>query len=151
LILPLKNDNHDNGRKLGIKNLQHGWKYQKSPTFVLIIPSLQKTPYIRKVSALFFLALISLATTPKLILHNFFANHKDSAYHLNKSEHANLTSAVVNCHTQDLVVEAPFIDHSFAEFSTPYSTFELSSVETVHFLYSQTTFYFELRGPPAVA
>jgi hypothetical protein len=131
--------------------LQHSWKYQKSPTFVTIIFSLLKSQYTRKVSALFFLVLISLATTPKLILHHFLANHKDSAYNLNKSEHANLSNAVINCHTQDLVVEAPFIDHSFAELSTPFSTFELSSVQTVHSLYSQTTFYFELRGPPAVA
>ena len=97
------------------------------------------------------LVLISLATTPKLLLHNLLANHKDYVYHSDKDGRANLAKAVINCHTQDLVVVAPYIDHSIAELTAPVLVFQLPSVETVHSLFSQAVFYFELRGPPASA
>jgi len=95
--------------------------------------------------------LISLATTPKLLLHNIFANHKDASFQLSKDGHTKLANAVINCHTQDLVVVAPFIDHSFDEHSSPITSFKLPYTETVTSLLSLTDFYFELRGPPAIA
>jgi hypothetical protein len=95
--------------------------------------------------------LISLATTPKLLLHNIFANHKDSSFQLSKDGHARLANAVINCHAQDLVVEAPFINYSTDKQSSPITYFKLSYKETVPSLLSLTEFYFELRGPPAVA
>ncbi len=113
--------------------------------------SLLKNCIIRKSSALFFLVLIGLATTPKLLLHNIFANHKDSSFQLGKDGHARLANAVINCHTQDLVVEAPFINHSINELSPPEVSFKLPYSETVATLLSLTDFYFELRGPPAIA
>jgi len=95
--------------------------------------------------------LISLATTPKLLLHNIFANHKDSSFQLGKEGHARLENAVFNCHTQDLVVEAPFINYLIDEQSSAITSFKLLYKETVPSLLSLTEFYFELRGPPAVA
>lgn len=118
---------------------------------VLQSESLLKNQIIRKSSALFLLVLISLATTPKLLLHNIFANHKDSSFQLGKEGHAKLTNTVINCHAQDLVVEAPFINHSITELSTPGVSFKLPFSETVASLLSLTEFYFELRGPPAIA
>jgi hypothetical protein len=118
---------------------------------VLQSESLLKNQIIRKSSALFLLVLISLATTPKLVLHNIFANHRDSSFQLGKEGHANLANAAINCHIQDLVVEAPFINHSIAEISTPAVSFKLPYTESVASLLSLTDFYFELRGPPAIA
>src|SRR4030095_11838813 len=86
---------------------------------VLQSESLLNNQIIRKSSALFLLVLISLATTPKLVLHNIFANHKDSSFQLGKDGHAKLANAAINCHIQDLVVEAPYINHSITELSTP--------------------------------
>jgi hypothetical protein len=118
---------------------------------VLQSESLLKNLVIRKLSALFLLVLISLATTPKLLLHNIFANHKDSSFQLSKDSHARLANAVINCHTQDLVVEAPFINYSIDEQSSPITSFKLLYKETVPSLLFLTDFYFELRGPPVVA
>ena len=118
---------------------------------VLQCEYLLKNKIIRKTSALFLLVLISLATTPKLVLHNIFANHRDSSFQLGKEGHSNLANAAINCHIQDLVVEAPFINHSITEFSTPVVSFKLPFSETVASLLSLTEFYFELRGPPAIA
>jgi hypothetical protein len=95
--------------------------------------------------------LISLATTPKLVLHNIFANHRDSSFQPGKDGHANLANAVINCHAQDLVVEAPFINHSITELSVPVVSFKLPYTETVTSLLSITEFYFKLRGPPGIA
>ena len=118
---------------------------------VLQSESLLKNQIIRKSSALFLLVLIGLATTPKLVLHNIFANHRDSSFQLGKEGHANLANAVINCHAQDLVVEAPFINHSINELSIPVVSLQLPYTETVTALLSLTEFYFELRGPPAIA
>jgi hypothetical protein len=135
--------------------LQHSCILQNSSTFVchkiLQGEFLLKNQIIRKSSALFLLVLISLATTPKLLLHNIFANHNDASFQLSKDGHAKLANAVINCHTQDLVVEAPFISYSSDEQSSLITSFKLSYKETVTVLLSLTDFYFELRGPPVFA
>jgi hypothetical protein len=111
---------------------------------------LLKIRYTRKISALFLLVLISLATTPKQILHHFLTNHTDTSFQVNKDGQARLANAVINCHAQDLVVVAPYIDHSLPEYSTPAVSVKLPYAETVRSIFSLTDIYFGLRGPPAI-
>lgn len=112
---------------------------------------LYKNRYIRKSLVVLLLAIFALSNTPTKVLHKLFANHTDFiSKALNESDAPQLNVTGINCHCDNLVVISPFtsgriissqtILHSFAEYI-------IAKVSDIHF---SQTFFFELRGPPAV-
>jgi hypothetical protein len=112
---------------------------------------LARNQYIKKTCALFLLVLMALATTPKLLLHNILANHKDVSFQVNKDGHAKVHTGGINCHAQDLVVEVPFVQVSVPKIEKPVIFSVQVFGESINSLLSLTDFYFQLRGPPAIA
>jgi hypothetical protein len=64
--------------------------------------------YIRRFLAAFFLLLFAFCVTPKRFLHDLMANHKD-AQTGTRLPFAQVASSGYHCHTDDLVVVAPFL------------------------------------------
>jgi len=69
---------------------------------------LKYTDNIRRFLAAFTLLLFCLCVTPKRVLHDLLANHRDTqaAMHLPVEQ---LTPSGFHCHVEDLVVVAPFL------------------------------------------
>lgn len=92
----------------------------------------------------------AISITPRIVLHGWFASHKDSAgIKLSNSGGQQFTKAVFNCNCDHIVAESPFTE--------PGNVFELytlqpfSTQQKIHFcsFYSVKYFFFTLRGPPA--
>ncbi|HEX4373418.1 MAG TPA: hypothetical protein VHZ50_08975 [Puia sp.] len=110
-----------------------------------------KNQSIRKVLAAFMLALFAFSVTPKLILHDIVANHKDTPIKCSTNNNAQFNVAGFNCGCDNLVVESPFVDtHVAAEIIAPQIFSQHINVEVNNFI-SVNHFYFELRGPPSLA
>jgi hypothetical protein len=112
---------------------------------------LYSNPTIRKISALGLLLLFSFSITPKLILHRLIANHKDTAYSVSKEKKATLDKTGFNCHCEDLVVTLPFLPQPEPVYTTQLASTIIPYSEKVSGFLSLTQFFFELRGPPALA
>jgi len=97
------------------------------------------------------LVLFTFSMTPKLLLHRLVANHKDTAYSISKDKHASLNKGGINCHCDDLVVTIPFLPHPAPVYSVQLASLTVPYSEKVFTFLSLTDFFFELRGPPALA
>jgi hypothetical protein len=105
---------------------------------------------IQRLLSSFLLVLFAFSITPKKVLHDLVANHRDTH---SKAWSDNSTTKIVkagfNCNTEDLVVESPFIENSCST--------ELPEPPTLSLIFSErpeNCYYFhqlfaELRGPPA--
>ena len=111
---------------------------------------LTQTPFIKRLLAALMLMLFAFSITPKKILHDVFANHKDSLVKtVRGTDAAQLTVAGFNCHCDNLVAESPFTDeHTVFEIAAPLAFAEQKSAAIADFN-SQSQFFFELRGPPS--
>lgn len=98
------------------------------------------------------LLIFSLSITPKLFLHNIFANHKDTLYYLTGNDPKNfqLNKVGINCQCINLVAEAPFINYDDPIqiiapdfFSEKKPGFCLSFYDARHF-------FSAFRGPPSL-
>ena len=106
-----------------------------------------KSRHLKKCSAALLLIIFSLAITPRIALHNWFAHHKDSNGHLPADNRQQLSTAGFNCNCENLVAES-----HFATFSITL----LFGVRLVHYSYFQritpsATVSLDLqhlRGPP---
>ena len=105
---------------------------------------------IQRVLSSFLLVLFAFSITPKKVLHDLVANHRDTH---SKASQDNTTTKIVkagfNCNTEDLVVESPYIENSCTiELPEPSSLSLIFSERPVNFYYFHQLFA-ELRGPPA--
>ncbi len=106
--------------------------------------------YIRRFGALIMLFVFAFCITPKILLHNLLADHRDAPFSHNHADGSQISKSVFNCNSDNLVVESPFIND--------YLPVELSAVPKFpdeHIVYlknfcSGTCLYFELRGPPGL-
>lgn len=95
------------------------------------------------------LAVFAFSITPKIILHNVVANHKDTPLASNTEKNAQVTKAGFNCNCDNLVVESPFTDYQepfqvlINNFYLPQVIKDVNSIKTV------VHFHTALRGPPA--
>jgi hypothetical protein len=106
---------------------------------------------IKKGLAALMLLLFAFSVTPKLILHDLVANHKDTALKSSTDNNAQFNIAGFNCGCDNLVVESPFVENSItAEIITQQVFSEYINTEAEDFI-SVNQFYFELRGPPSLA
>jgi hypothetical protein len=109
---------------------------------------LTKNQTIKKILAVIMLALFGFSVTPKLILHNLVANHKDTPLKPNSANTEQLSKSGFNCDCDNLVVESPFVDdHSVTEIIIPV-LFSLHINKDVNDFNVVSKFYIELRGPP---
>jgi hypothetical protein len=105
-----------------------------------------RKPIIRKFSAGFLLILFAFCVTPKKVLHDLVAHHRDGA--LAGSMKSQFLHAGYHCHFDDLVVDSPFV--------TEISPFEIKIfsvplpyvVEPIPAVHVNSLFSRVLRGPP---
>jgi hypothetical protein len=96
------------------------------------------------------LVLFAFSVTPKLILHDLVANHKDTPLKCSTDNKAQFNVAGFNCGCNDLVVESPLVrTHVAAEIIAPQIFSQHIDTEVRSFI-SVYQFYFELRGPPSL-
>jgi hypothetical protein len=109
---------------------------------------MRKNYIIRNVLATLMLAVLAFSVTPKILLHNLVADHKDTPIKSNCSNQEQFSKAGFNCNCDNLVVESPFVndfipvDLSIAKQFVQQQTFFKNNFHSLHY------FYFELRGPP---
>jgi hypothetical protein len=112
---------------------------------------LAKNQSIKKILAALMLVLFAFSVTPKLLLHNLVANHKDTPLKCSTDNHSQFNVAGFNCGCDNLVVESPFVENSVtAEIITQRFFSQYINTEVNDFI-SVNQFYFELRGPPSLA
>ncbi len=110
---------------------------------------LHRSPILRRILAGWLLALFAFGITPKQVLHDWVANHKDTRTH-STDKIARLQTTSYNCHADDLVVESPFTEHDLQTAITASPSFYQYFVDRTNDFRSITHFFFELRGPPAL-
>src|ERR1700731_2549167 len=97
------------------------------------------------------LVLFAFSVTPRKLLHDVFANHKDGYSNLSGTPGLpQVSSTVFNCQCDNLVAESPFIDDSSPiEIFTPglFAEYKSGLVTSIH---AEQQFFFGLRGPPAI-
>ncbi|HMG82062.1 MAG TPA: hypothetical protein VK559_03425 [Ferruginibacter sp.] len=107
--------------------------------------------HIKRFVAAIFLVLFAFSVTPRNVLHDWFANHKDETSLSKNSGSPTLKTFDYLCKTDNLVAESPFIESiPQFDFSTlqPFTQYQIL---TAYFFYSSQHFFFEHRGPPAIA
>lgn len=109
---------------------------------------MRKNNVIKSVLATLMLAVFAFSVTPKILLHNLVADHKDTPIKSNHSNQEQVSKAGFNCNCDNLVVESPFIndfipvDLSLKKEFVQQQNFFKNNFNSLHY------FYFELRGPP---
>jgi hypothetical protein len=97
----------------------------------------------------FMLAVFAFSITPKIILHNVVANHKDTPFASNFEKNAQFSKAGFNCSCDNLVVESPFTD-DYDPLHVIINTFYPAQIiKDVNSFDNTVYFYPALRGPPA--
>jgi hypothetical protein len=95
------------------------------------------------------LSVFAFSITPKIILHQFVANHKDTPFASNYEKTAQIHRAGLNCNCDNQVVESPFTD-DFRPFQIYINSFFSSpSVPDTEDFQNAQFHYQTLRGPPA--
>lgn len=103
---------------------------------------------IQKLIAGIILILFAFSITPKKILHDLVANHKDTPTNSNTSTTKQINPATINCDCDNLVVESPFFyQNNIIQIMAPVSYLFLTD-NNIYTLYYQNHFDLELRGPP---
>lgn len=94
------------------------------------------------------LIIFLFSITPKKLLHDAIATHKDKTIIAATDNSLQISHTAFTCKADNLVAESPFTeqDNSF-EFSALSIFSEEQSIAPYHF-YSSDYFFFELRGPP---
>jgi len=98
------------------------------------------------------LVVFTLSVTPKRLLHNMVAGHKDRIGNsITQGPNDYFQKAFFSCHCDDLVAESPFI-YTDSQPAVPLvSPCRPDHSATVSSFHSTGLFFFELRGPPAFA
>jgi len=98
-----------------------------------------------------FLVVFAFGSTPKLVLHNLIATHKDGRAKSSLPDpfSPQASKASFNCQCDNLVIESPFI----AETNSPYILQKVAFAQYQHRfaedVYSSQYYCSCLRGPPA--
>jgi hypothetical protein len=101
------------------------------------------------VLAVVMLLIFGFSITPKIILHDIVANHKDTPFQSNHNQTAQLSAAGFSCNCDNLVVESPYTKDFNALQIKTILFFKSHFADVVSSFYSQHHFYSGLRGPPA--
>jgi hypothetical protein len=106
-------------------------------------------PTIRFITGGLLLLVFAFSITPKVVLHNVFANHKDVRYPSGEKE-TQVNKSGFYCDTENQVVEIPYLEHySFVVDRIIGVTFQAFQSRKGHQFLSFTCFITGLRGPPS--
>ncbi|HVU54797.1 MAG TPA: hypothetical protein VHD83_07070 [Puia sp.] len=107
-------------------------------------------PTIRRILAGLLLALFAFSGTPKKFLHDLVVHHKDTVSRFAHDTHTGVQSSYYSCHTEDLVVESPFIEEQPFKIPPTPVVYNGGFVELTARLYAFFPVRYSLRGPPAI-
>ena len=91
-----------------------------------------------------------LSITPKQVLHNLSANHKDSTSQRN-SDRIEYNQIGFNCECYSVVATSPFTEIPAKLEISKLIHFSFYSESAPASILSNSDLYFSLRGPPAIA
>jgi hypothetical protein len=94
------------------------------------------------------LLLFAFSITPRKIIHDFLATHKDKTALSASSGSINVNKASYNCKCDHIVVESPFTWQDNRLAYLDFQSFLHYSDKIEHGFCSFGFFFFELRGPP---
>ena len=103
---------------------------------------------IRSLISLFFLCLFTFCITPKKVLHNWIANHKDQTHFKNNLQNKSVGNAGYHCNTDNLVAESPFESNNIHLPGKVAAVFSDNNNAPTTRLYSVLRLFIPLRGPP---
>ncbi|HLK30081.1 MAG TPA: hypothetical protein VKT28_15985 [Puia sp.] len=95
------------------------------------------------------LMVFAFSVTPKILLHNLVADHRDTPRSHNNSKEQQLSKTGFNCNCDNLVVESPFVNDYVEIDLSVTQNFSGQKIAYENNFYSLHYFYFELRGPPS--
>lgn len=125
-----------------------GYSLRKSQRMAIFVFMQQRC--IRSVFAGLTILLFAFSITPKIMLHDLVANHKDRPFTANDSNSKEFDVSGFHCHVDNLVVESPFLGECLAPALIPRLVHKPVFSLTTHRFHFTAHFYFALRGPPAV-
>lgn len=105
---------------------------------------------IYKSLAGFMLVLFAFSITPKLILHDLFARHKDLAAVSSSDDLARISLSGFRCNCENLVVESPFVAEITNFEIEPRRDLSSPPAGAVSEFHNATHFFPEFRGPPSI-
>jgi hypothetical protein len=116
---------------------------QQSSNFLI-----HRNPVIKKLVTALMMMLFVFSITPRKLLHDFVAHHKD-AVPVAAGDNPVFSAAGFNCKTDNLVAVSPFtgVENDFEP--AVFYVFPQKRDTLLLRFYSSPYFYFELRGPPA--
>jgi hypothetical protein len=112
---------------------------------------LLKQPIIQRFLSGILLVLFTFSVTPRKFLHDLVANHKDTPWKFSHDPQARLQKSTFNCHTEDLVVETPFMEGSSPLVIQTPPLFRSDYTDLVTWWHSMPLSLSSLRGPPSRA
>ena len=104
-------------------------------------------PIIKKISSVTILFIFTLAITPKITLHGWFANHVDTTAGHTSTDKSLISKAGFNCKCDDLVAEGHFISGSNPVLIDVSVVYSFASYTLPEYPCSQVLNHL-LRGPP---
>jgi len=96
------------------------------------------------------LVLFAFSGTPKRFLHDLVAHHKDTKSKFSPGAHTSVERSFYNCHTEDLVVESPFVEAAPPAILPAPSVVNETFTQLIARLYVVSLISTSLRGPPAL-
>jgi hypothetical protein len=102
---------------------------------------------IRTFGAILLLLIFIFSATPKILLHNLVAHHKDTPSHGN-GKTKEFAKAGYHCDCENLVVVLPYIGTSDPIQKLILEPFQSFQAGQEHQFYSFQYFIFGFRGPP---
>jgi hypothetical protein len=104
---------------------------------------------IRSITAFVMLVFFSLSITPRLFLHELFADHQDMV--LKEKQHSDFVGKDgFTCDINDLVATSPFTYQYYELEFKQYSPYEKPVAFFVETVFRQVPHFNALRGPPSV-
>ena len=131
--------------------LFYSFRYVFISSFI-IIKYLYKNKTISKISSLALLLLFVFGNTPTQFLHDTFAHHKDYSSGQTKSNSkAQLDQSGLHCNCDHFVVDSSFSIPTFNSHCVSVLLGSEFSSSINSSLFTRTSSFFLLRGPPVVA
>ncbi|HTL09579.1 MAG TPA: hypothetical protein VL307_15010 [Chitinophagaceae bacterium] len=116
---------------------------QQSGNYLLAPSSIR-----RSCTAGILLLLFAFSITPKQLLHDALARHKDAVASGKRNGQALFNAAGFVCKCDNLVAESPFTAATEHFVFFPLQAKRVKRQTALHTFYSKQLFFFELRGPP---
>lgn len=111
---------------------------------------LAQHPVIRRLLSGLVLVIFAFSITPKKLLHDLVANHRDKNVAASSSNITKISPDGFLCKCDNLVAESPFTETAEAIEILPATSFAVQESTVPSRFYIATHFSFSLRGPPAM-